>query len=199
MIKISEFFGILVMLFFRGETGKHNRPHIHILKSGRMSVFAIDDGDLLEGDLARSDRRRVKRWIGMHRDDLTRAWDSARAGTHPGRIEPLPKRKRGARAPRRNPAGRPEIRYRLVKGLPILSSVEWISGGEVRLCFTSNRIVEVVLPGVKDARKARIIDEGGGLDPGDGKGEFSSVFPLGHRGRVLLAGHAGKVYVPVRS
>lgn len=47
--------------------------------------------------------------------------------------------------------------------------VEWIKGNELRVFFASGKVIEVALPWVKDARRARVVDEGGGLDPGNGK------------------------------
>jgi hypothetical protein len=193
MAKISEFFGLLVILYYRGETGKHNRPHIHTVKQGHFCTYAIDDGTLLEGQPAPADRKRVRKWLARHRAEVMAAWELARAHKPLPWIEPLTRK-----TPRKNPTRRPAPRYRLVKGLPLIGMVEWIAGNEVRLGFTNGRVVEVKLPGVKDASGARIVDEGGGLDPGDGKGEFAASFLLKRPGRVLLEGHEGKVYVPVR-
>jgi hypothetical protein len=55
---------------------------------------------------------------------------------------------------------------------PLLRIVEWVKGNRVRLFFSTGRVVEVGLP-VKSAKKARIVDYGMGLDPGDGL-EFSA-------------------------
>ena len=51
---------------------------------------------------------------------------------------------------------------------PRLLIVEWIEKNEVRLFFSSGRVTEMHLPWVKNAKKARIVDGGLGLDPGDG-------------------------------
>ena len=51
----------------------------------------------------------------------------------------------------------------------MLSVVEWIERNEVRLCFTNGRIVEVKLPEVKDARRARLVDDGAGPGLADGQ------------------------------
>ena len=51
---------------------------------------------------------------------------------------------------------------------PRLLIVEWIEKNEVRLFFSTGLITEVRLPWVKSAKKARIVDNGLGLDPGDG-------------------------------
>jgi hypothetical protein len=46
--------------------------------------------------------------------------------------------------------------------------MEWIEKNEVRLFFSTGLITEQRLPWVKSAKKARIVDNGLGLDPGDG-------------------------------
>ena len=66
--------------------------------------------------------------------------------------------------------------------------VEWIEKNEVRLFFSSGRIVELKLP-VKSAKRARIVDRGIGLDPGDGL-DMSAYELHGRRGKVWAAGHA---------
>jgi hypothetical protein len=50
---------------------------------------------------------------------------------------------------------------------PILWMVEWLEKNEVRLFFSTGRVVEVKLP-VRSARRAHIVQSGLGLDPGDG-------------------------------
>lgn len=50
---------------------------------------------------------------------------------------------------------------------PRLNIVEWLRGNEVRLFFSTGRVVDLALP-VKSARHACIVDRGMGLDPGDG-------------------------------
>jgi hypothetical protein len=63
--------------------------------------------------------------------------------------------------------------------------VEWVEKNEVRLFFSTGRIVDLKLP-VKSARHAKIVERGVGLDPGDGMD--MSAYEL-HRRR-------GKVWVP---
>ncbi len=74
--------------------------------------------------------------------------------------------------------------------IPLIRIVEWIKGNEVRLFFSSGKVVEVKLPWVKSARKARIVDDGMGLDPGDGL-DVSATLLATKRGKVLLPGARG--------
>ena len=64
--------------------------------------------------------------------------------------------------------------------------VEWLGGAEVRLFFIDGAVIERALPGVKSARKARIVDAGLGLNPGDGGGDMSAwMLYTRQRGRKL--------------
>jgi hypothetical protein len=63
-----------------------------------------------------------------------------------------------------------------------LIMVEWLGRADVRLFFLDGTVVEQTLPGVKSAKKARVVDEGLGLDPGDGKGEMSALALYRRRG-----------------
>jgi hypothetical protein len=51
--------------------------------------------------------------------------------------------------------------------------VESLGGADVRLFFSDGTVIERTLPGVKVARP-RVIDDGLGIDPGDGKGDMST-------------------------
>jgi hypothetical protein len=67
----------------------------------------------------------------------------------------------------------------------ILIMVEWLGGADVRLFFIDGTVVERVLPGVKNARRAHIVDDGLGLNPGDGGGDMSARMLYTRRGRRL--------------
>jgi hypothetical protein len=70
---------------------------------------------------------------------------------------------------------------------PIIWMVEWVRKNEVRLFFSTGRIVELKLP-VASAKKAKIVDKGLGLDPGDGL-DLCAVELHKQRGKVWLQGH----------
>lgn len=50
MPTISMFYGILVLMFFRGNR-QHHLPHIHARCQDQEGVISIDDGTLLDGVL----------------------------------------------------------------------------------------------------------------------------------------------------
>ncbi|MBI5970025.1 MAG: DUF4160 domain-containing protein [Deltaproteobacteria bacterium] len=85
---ISMFYGIIVLMFFF-DNKKHHRPHIHAQYGEREAIIAIDDGEVLEGDLPKPKMKMVQAWIEIHKVELTEDWKLAVAGQQPFKIEPL--------------------------------------------------------------------------------------------------------------
>ncbi len=52
--------------------------------------------------------------------------------------------------------------------------VEVIGKADVRLFFSDGTVIERTLPDVKGKLRPRVVDEGLGIDPGDGGGEMSA-------------------------
>lgn len=59
--------------------------------------------------------------------------------------------------------------YSTIGFMPTLIHVEWIESNRVRLHFKNGRVSEVVLPWIKSARRAKVVDDGVGLGLGDGR------------------------------
>jgi hypothetical protein len=82
---ISTFFGILVRMFYQ----EHEPPHFHVEHQGDHAKFSFD-GTVLAGNLrSRTARRRVERWVSLHRRELEANWERMKAGRPLERIEPL--------------------------------------------------------------------------------------------------------------
>jgi hypothetical protein len=88
MPTISSFYGILIRMYFF-DAEQHHLPHIHAQYQGRQAQFAIDTGDVLAGELSRTQTRLVQAWIELHQDELQAAWQMAVNGFRPGKIAPL--------------------------------------------------------------------------------------------------------------
>ena len=73
---------------------------------------------------------------------------------------------------------------------PLICLLDRLGTNKVRLFFSSGKVVELKLPWVKSAKKAKILYGGGALDIGDGKDVGSDTL-ANMRGRVLLAGRHG--------
>jgi hypothetical protein len=69
---------------------------------------------------------------------------------------------------------------------PIIWMVEWLRKNEVRLFFSTGRVVELKLP-VSSAKKAKIVSKGLGLDPGDGF-DLCAIELHKQRGKVWIPG-----------
>ncbi|MDA8410764.1 MAG: DUF4160 domain-containing protein [Treponema sp.] len=88
MPTISMFYGILIALFFRDDV-QHKVPHIHARYQGFKASLALDDGEVLAGELPPRQLRMVQVWIDLHKDELLADWDLAVAGEEPYKIAPL--------------------------------------------------------------------------------------------------------------
>lgn len=63
-----------------------------------------------------------------------------------------------------------------MRRIPLIRVVEWIEGSEVRVFFSDGCVREVVLPTEpRYARRAHVVDQGVGLDMGDGRELASST------------------------
>ena len=88
MPEISRFFGIIIRMFMEPAV-RHHRPHFHAYYQQRAAVFAIDEVELLGGDLPERQRRLVEAGAEIHRDELLEDWRLLQNGRPPFRIEPL--------------------------------------------------------------------------------------------------------------
>lgn len=84
MPRISEFYGISVLMFF----GDHNPPHFHVRYAGQTARVALD-GQILAGSLPRRAARLVAEWAALHTDELEACWSRAVNHEPPGTIDPL--------------------------------------------------------------------------------------------------------------
>ncbi len=85
---ISMFYGIIVLMFFF-DNKKHHRPHIHVQYGEYEAIIAIDDGEILEGDLPKPKMKLAQAWTEIHKDELMADWQLAVTGQQPFKIEPL--------------------------------------------------------------------------------------------------------------
>lgn len=74
---------------------------------------------------------------------------------------------------------------------PLIRMMHWLGKNSVLLFFSSGKAIEVALPWVKTARRARILYNGGALDIGNGQDVGSDT--LAAMGRTLVRGRRGWV------
>ena len=88
MPAISMFFGIIIRMFYKDDQ-QHHLPHIHAEFQGKVSVFSIVDGTILDGDISASRRKLVEAWIEIHQDELLANWQLAVEGSPVFKIKGL--------------------------------------------------------------------------------------------------------------
>ena len=85
MPKIAEFYGIAIYMYYRD----HGVPHFHAIYGDLEAVIAIRGLRLLEGRLPPRALALVRTWGRLHREELERDWDLARANRLLRQIAPL--------------------------------------------------------------------------------------------------------------
>lgn len=88
MPAISMFYGIIIYMYFFDDR-KHHLPHIHAQFGEHIAVIAIDDGEVLTGNLPTKKMKLVQAWIEIHREELFANWTLAIRGEQLFRIVPL--------------------------------------------------------------------------------------------------------------
>ena len=85
---ISMFYGIIVSMYFY-DNRKHTIPHIHAEYAEYVASVAIEDGEVLSGQLPTKKQKLVQAWIEIHKEALLANWKLAVAGEPVFGIEPL--------------------------------------------------------------------------------------------------------------
>lgn len=85
MPRISEFFGIVVYMYFND----HQPPHFHAEYGDNEAIYEIETLAVLRGGLPRRVNAMVAEWALLHRDELRDNWGRARQKVELRRIEPL--------------------------------------------------------------------------------------------------------------
>ena len=86
MPQVSSFYGIVIYLYYRD----HAPPHFHAIYGDDEAVVSIAAATITAGSLPRRARNLVEEWAVLHREELQRDWDLARANQPLDRIPPLP-------------------------------------------------------------------------------------------------------------
>lgn len=85
MPRISQFFGIVIAMYFND----HSPPHFHALYAEHEASIAIDTLRVIEGALPRRALSMVLEWAVEHREERGDDWDRARRGEPLRQIAPL--------------------------------------------------------------------------------------------------------------
>lgn len=85
MPRISEFYGIVIAMFY----DDHAPPHFHAYYGEHRAVISIQPVVVLRGWLPGRAQSLVFEWAAIHQVDLARNWQRARAKEPLASIEPL--------------------------------------------------------------------------------------------------------------
>ena len=85
MPEICRFFGIVIAVFY----DDHNPPHFHARYAGEKVAIEIETLQILEGNISPRALGLVVEWAAMHKDELLKDWELAKANQPPRKIEPL--------------------------------------------------------------------------------------------------------------
>lgn len=83
--EISNFYGIRITMYY----GDHLPPHFHAKYGDDSAMIAIDNGNIIGGDLPNRAARLVREWADLHRPELNNNWQLASEGAKLNRIQPL--------------------------------------------------------------------------------------------------------------
>jgi len=82
---ISNFFGIIVRMFFN----EHAPPHFHVEYAEFKASVNIETLEVMEGKLSRRAQELVLDWAELHQQELLEDWELCRRHQEPKKIEPL--------------------------------------------------------------------------------------------------------------
>ncbi len=85
MPTISEFFGILIRMYY----DDHNPPHFHAYYGGHEAIFSIETLEIMEGLLPKRAKALVIEWTLEHRQELLNDWKLAEQHQPLNKIAPL--------------------------------------------------------------------------------------------------------------
>lgn len=85
MPEISRFYGIVIAIYHND----HPPAHFHIRYAGAKAKMGIDDLSILDGSVPTRVRALVVEWATLHREELRRNWDLARAQLPLVKVAPL--------------------------------------------------------------------------------------------------------------
>jgi hypothetical protein len=85
MPTISQFYGILIQMFFKD----HAPPHFHALYGEYELVVGIMPIIILKGNAPSRVRSMVLEWAALHQQELMTNWERCQTRQRPEGIEPL--------------------------------------------------------------------------------------------------------------
>jgi len=88
MPTISMFYGLIIYMYYM-DNKQHKTPHIHVKYQDDEVIVAINDGQILSGNIPIPKMKLLQAWIELHRDELIADWQLAVSGESIYKIDPL--------------------------------------------------------------------------------------------------------------
>jgi Domain of unknown function (DUF4160) len=85
MPTISQFFGIVIQMFWR----EHAPPHFHAMYGEYEALIDIRTLEIIRGSLPRRAQALVLEWAAQHRTELMEDWNLCQSKQLPRNIAPL--------------------------------------------------------------------------------------------------------------
>ena len=85
MPRISEFYGIVIAMFYND----HEPAHFHAIYGEHRALVSIRPVDVIRGSLPRRALGLVLEWAALHQDELDENWTRAKQHASLLRIAPL--------------------------------------------------------------------------------------------------------------
>ncbi|MCY7311379.1 MAG: DUF4160 domain-containing protein [Chitinophagaceae bacterium] len=82
---VSSFYGIVIFFFF----DHHNPPHFHAKYGEFEALIDIQTFGIIRGYLPSKAHSLVVEWAALHKEELVKDWELAKANKQPEKIEPL--------------------------------------------------------------------------------------------------------------
>ena len=88
MPELARFFGIIIRMYPEPHVS-HHRPHFHAYYQDSVAVYALEQIELLAGELPQRQQRLVEAWAELHQQELQEDWQRLQSGQLPNKIDPL--------------------------------------------------------------------------------------------------------------
>jgi len=88
MPRISEFFGIIIYIYYQ-DNRVHHTPHFHAEYAGEEIVVSIPDAEVLARSIPLKKEKLIKAWAVLREREPQQAWAAAVEGEPPQTIDPL--------------------------------------------------------------------------------------------------------------
>ena len=85
MPTISQFFGIIIQMFWR----EHAPPHFHAMYGEYEALIDIRTLEVIKGRLPKRAQALVLEWAAQHRTELMEDWNLCQSKQFPKNIPPL--------------------------------------------------------------------------------------------------------------